>query len=179
MKTIKIDEVLHQYLLSKALTPGETLSAILTRELKIMPPLVSVEIEDNIYSYVASKAQQIGESATSILRRELGLDGEVPPTPHIVEFRIVDGTANNPWNTSTQPVLAAVGDTLRVVNHDSVSHQLHTSGVPFPHPMSAIAPGESADYVLVAPFDPAANQFLYDHLQGPSAQFWLKVLPPH
>lgn len=179
MKSIEIDEALYQYLASKAVANGEPVSAILRRELKLPAPLISVEIEEDMYSYVASKTKQFGESVSSILRRELSLDQGEHHDPKIVEFHIPLGTANKAWNVPEQPVLATVGDTLRVINDDAISHHVHTSGAPFPHPAAGIAPGGSADYLLMAPFDPGANQFLYDHEQGPAAQFWLKILPPH
>jgi negative regulator of replication initiation len=179
MKRIQIDDEIHQLLVSRAVDLGETPSNILRRELHLAPPADTIEIEDDIYRFLVSKAISLGESASSILRRELGLGANHEHAPSIVEFHIQAGTAGQAWNTRARAVVATVGDTLRIVNNDSVSHQLHTAGAPFPHPDSDILPGQSADFVLTAPFDPAANGSLHDHSFGPSAQFWIHVRVTH
>ena len=67
-------------------------------------------------------------------------------------------------------VVATVGDTLRIVNDDTVTHRLHTqNGRPFPHPANDIFPGDSADFVLETTYDPDAEGPLTDHDQGPTA----------
>lgn len=175
MKRIQIDDEIQQLLVSRAIDLGETPSNILRRELHLTPPADTIEIEDDIYRYIVSKAISLGESASSILRRELGLGANHGHAPSIVEFHIRPGTAGQAWNTREVAVVAAVGDTLRIVNNDSLPHQLHTAGAPFPHPDSDILPGQSANFVLTTPFDPAANGALHDHSFGPSAQFWIHV----
>ena len=55
---------------------------------------------------------------------------------------------------------------------DSVDHQLHTSGRPCGHG-SKIVPGASSDCVINASYSRAANGVIYDHLVGPSAEFYL------
>ena len=98
-----------------------------------------------------------------------------PPPGHVVVFHIPLGGSTTSWNTPANPVLAKVGDTLRLVNDDLVMHQLHTNGQPFGHPSMGIAPGQWADYVLLSTFSPPA--FLYSHLYGPSIQFFIQVVP--
>jgi hypothetical protein len=104
--------------------------------------------------------------------------GSAPATggqPALVVFHIPAGTGGSPWNTLATIVVAAVGDTLRIVNDDSVAHMPHASGSPFPHPTTDIQPGQQADYVLQSPFDPGTSTPLYDHDHGPAAQFWIRV----
>jgi hypothetical protein len=135
----------------------------------------TIEIDDDIFRFLLSKAREIGESASSILRRELNIDEQAHRPPVVVEFHIAAGTNAGPWNIRDEAVVAVVGDTLRIVNDDAKAHGLHTSGIPFPHPPSDILPGESRDFVLESPFDPATNGPLRDHDFGPGAQFWIKV----
>ena len=179
MKTIQIDRDVYNYVISRAAQAGESPSLILRRELRVPQPTETIEVDDDIYNYLLSKATNIGESASDILRRELNLD-EAPhdePTTAIV-FHIPAGTGNQPWNTLEHAIVATVGDTLRIVNDDTVPHRLHTSGIPFPHPSTDILPGQAADFVLQAPFDHSSGQPLYDHNAGPTAQFWITVRPP-
>jgi hypothetical protein len=138
---------------------------------------VTVEIDDDVYSVLTSRAVELAESASQILRRELGLDAAPPAGPNVVDFNIPPGTGHGPWNTPAQAVTAHVGDVLRIVNDDAVPHRLHTDGAPFPHPIAAIPPSQSAEYVLQAPFEPGAGHLLYDHDSGPAASFSLVVLP--
>jgi len=95
----------------------------------------------------------------------------------VVEFHIPAGTGGLAWNSAASIVIASVGDTLRIVNDDAMSHELHTNGAPFPHPTSDIAPGASADYVLQSPYEPVNSGALYDHRFGPPSQFWIRVVP--
>jgi len=150
MKRIQIDDEIQQLLVSRAVDLGETPSNILRRELHLIPPADTIEIEDDIYRFLVSKAVALGESASSILRRELGLSANHERAPSIVEFSIHAGTAGQAWNSREVAVVATVGDTLRIVNNDSVSHRLHTGGAPFPHPNSDILPGQSSNFVITA-----------------------------
>ena len=181
MKTIQIDRDVYDFLASKA-AGGEPLSQTLRRELHVPEPQAAVDIDDDVYAYLASKAASIGESASSILRRELHMDGQPQPPagggPRVVEFHVPAGTGANAWNTREQMLTASGGDTLRILNDDNVPHRLHTSGIPFPHPAADVVPGGSQDYMLQAPFDPGANQPLYDHDFGTTAAFWIKVSAP-
>jgi negative regulator of replication initiation len=179
MKTIKIDRDVYNYLMSKAASAGESPSLILRRELHLPQPTETIEVDDDTYNYLVSKTANFGESASDILRRELNLDEEPHdgPTGAIV-FHIPAGTGAQPWNTRESAIAATVGDTLRIVNDDSVAHRLHTNGNPFPHPSSDIPPGQAADFVLQTQFDSSAtSQPLYDHNAGPNAQFWINVRP--
>ena len=191
MKRIQLDDDVQQFLLSHSVELGESASSILRRELHLPLPPGSVEIDDDVYAFLVSRMQTIGESASSILRRELRLGSPPPagpsgpsepehppaPGPRIIEFRIAAGTGAGAWNTPTTAVIATVGDTLRIVNGDSVAHLPHTSGRPFPHPNVTIpiAPGQSADFPLTQSFDPRPNSPLTDHLTG--GQFWIEVRP--
>jgi len=177
MKRIQIDTDLQQFLLARGVGLGESASSILRRELHLPPPPGTVEIDDDVYDYLVARMQAVGETASVILRRELHLPAPVvvPHPPEVIEFRIAAGTGTQAWNQPANPVVAHVGDTLRVVNDDSVPHELHTSGRPFPHPAQAIDPGQSMDFTLLSAFDPGHDGALTDHLGGPASQFFLEV----
>jgi hypothetical protein len=179
MRTIEIEKSLLEYLQTKATSNGEAISEILRRELKISPPTVQIEIEDDVYNYILSKTASIGEPASTILARELHVEPD-NPAANIVEFHIKHGTGNQRWNTAEEIISAKVGNILRIVNDDIVSHRPHTSGIPFPHPDRDILPGGHADYLLQAPFPstPGAIESLYDHAFGQAAQFWIRVEQP-
>lgn len=179
MKTIQIDQDVYNYVISKAAQAGESPSLILRRELHLPQPTETIEIDDDTYKFLLSKTANLGESASDILRRELNLDEASHPEPaDAIVFHIPAGTGNQPWNTPESAIVATVGNMLRIVNDDTLPHRLHTSGIPFPHPSSDILPGQAADFVLEAPFDPGASQPLYDHNAGSDAQFWINVRPP-
>jgi hypothetical protein len=102
----------------------------------------------------------------------------VPRLPSVVEFQIPPGTGNTAWNTSVNPINVAVGQTLRIVNGDSVNHAIHTNGVPFPHG-NTIAPGASESRVATAPYDSRVSGPLYDHIfQGanPRPDIWINAI---
>lgn len=97
----------------------------------------------------------------------------------LVVFKIPAGTMSGDWNTSDERLVAEVGDTLRIVNDDSVHHRPHTEGAPFPNPDLAIAPGSSADYELVDPFSSDGEDGpLYCAIHGPTSEFWIDVVEP-
>lgn len=125
-----------------------------------------------------SKTINLGESASDILRRELKIESEpvVDPATAVV-FHIAAGTGALSWNTREHMIETVVGKTLHIFNDDSIPHRLHTTGIPFAHPSADIPPGQSAAFVLQAPFDPTVGQPLHDHVAGPSAQFWILVRP--
>jgi hypothetical protein len=135
----------------------------------------TIAIDDDIHRFLLSKAIEIGESASSILRRVLNIDGQAERPPMVVEFHIAAGTSGGPWNIREEAVAAVVGDTLRILNDDAEAHRLHTTGIPFGHPPRDILPGESEDFFLESPLDPATNGPLRDHDFGPGAQFWIEV----
>lgn len=93
----------------------------------------------------------------------------------IAEFTIPAGTGAGSWNTSENPVTAEVGDTLRLINGDSVPHRLHTDGQPFPHPAVDLGPGGDEEYVVGEGF---AGPSLYCHVHGSTAKFYFTVTNP-
>ena len=188
MKQITVDQDVFDFLASKAATPGEPPGDVIRRELRVPPAQKTLEIDDETYAFIASKTAVVGESVSDILRRELHLaggsapgappgPGQPAPSPAAVLFRIASGTGQGAWNDGSSRVIARVGDTLRIVNDDSVAHRLHTAGRPFPHPSADIFPGGSADFVLQTTFDPGVDGPLTDHAQGPQALFFLEVRP--
>ncbi len=105
----------------------------------------------------------------------LGLSGSIALADDpslIVEFRIKMGTSNQAWNLRTDPVVVNQGDTLRIYNDDSISHQLHTNGAPCPHG-NPILPGNYGDCVISKSYDPEILGPLYDHQFGKNASFWV------
>ena len=81
------------------------------------------------------------------------------------------------WNDKQHAVLVRVGDTLEIVNKDTVDHIVHTSGTPFPHGNRErpIHSGESIKIVITKAHDPEKNGALYDHLTGKESGqlFWI------
>lgn len=94
----------------------------------------------------------------------------------VVEFRIKAGTGLKAWNEVTDPVRVKVGDILRLVNDDDISHLLHTSGSPCPHGKHPMKPGESYDCFVSTPHD-ARRGDIYDHDGGPDAPFFVQADP--
>jgi hypothetical protein len=100
-----------------------------------------------------------------------------PQDPNVVVFRIKAGTGNQPWNTADTMVTVKVGQTLRIVNDDTVTHRLHTGGAPCPHGTN-FGPGASYDCVATRALDPAATPGrTYDHIVGDTALFFVKAVP--
>jgi len=90
-----------------------------------------------------------------------------------VEFHIKAGTGQNSWNDAASMLTVAVGDTVHIVNDDSIVHTLHTdNNTPCPHGTDMDAGGGSYDCVISYAFDPAADGPLHDHYY-PEAKFWL------
>jgi hypothetical protein len=194
MKSIQVDKDIVDHLLTHASNPGETAAEILRRELRIPQAQVLLDIDEDTYAFIASRSLAIGESASSILRRELHLSGPQPPAnpneppggpdphappntgPETLVFRIAAGTGSGAWNSRETMLVGRKGDTLRITNDDTVDHQLHTSGAPFPHPSMYTPPSQSSDFVLQTTYDPVQQGPLYDHMQGQQAQFWLRVV---
>lgn len=94
----------------------------------------------------------------------------------LVVFRILAGTGAGDWNTAETTVTARVGDVLRLVNDDSMSHRLHTDGAPFPHQVDELMPGEWEDFVLQSAYDSGPEPPLYCHVHGPTSEFWIDVI---
>ena len=101
-----------------------------------------------------------------------------PPAedPKIVMFNIAPGTGNNSWNTKETMLTVKIGQTLKIVNNDSVPHRLHTNGAPCAHGPEFL-PGQTFNCVISKVFDPGNNP-LYDHSAGTTAQFWVKAVTP-
>jgi hypothetical protein len=193
MKNISVDQDIFNLLVSKSTGPSDAIASVLRRELKVPQPQVTFEVDEQTYDFIAARTSIIGESTSDILRRHLGLSGtSVPPppttpptqppdTPPIttvpvtVIFRIVNGTGSLAWNARDAAVAATVGDTLRIVNDDSIPHRLHTDGRPFSHPANDIPPNQTADFLLMTAFSPEIDGPLTDHDYGLQAQFWIRV----
>jgi hypothetical protein len=97
--------------------------------------------------------------------------------PATIEFRIPVGTGTGSWNTRDNPVVVTIGDTLHIVNDDTIRHRLHTDGKPCPHGPEML-PGGSFDCAITRSIDPDSDGSLYDHYVGPSAKFWIKAVTP-
>ncbi len=94
------------------------------------------------------------------------------PNSQVVTFRIPAGTGRSAWNTLATTVRVFVGQTLRIVNDDSVNHRLHTGGAPCRHQPTNSAPGGSFDCVVSLPLEASAGR-TYDHLYGTGARFFV------
>ncbi len=115
------------------------------------------------------------ETAEDPKTEEPAKPAEPVKDPNVVEFRIAAGTGTKPLNTPATFVQAKVGQTLRFINDDTVTHRFHTGGTPCPHG-SNFAPGATYDCVLTKTIDTVANPgALYEHISGPTALFYLKV----
>ena len=94
----------------------------------------------------------------------------------IVEFHIKSGTGSGSWNTAETQAVVAMGDTLRIINDDSVVHRLHTNGKPCPHGPQ-IPVGTVFDCLITKEYNRTSDGDIYDHNVGPSAKFFVKVGP--
>ncbi len=79
--------------------------------------------------------------------------------PNVIEFRIKAGTGNGAWNTAETQINTKVGQTVRIINDDTVKHRFHTNGAPCPHG-NDIQPGKSEDCVIRNAY---VSSPLYDH----------------
>ena len=103
-------------------------------------------------------------------------------TIRMVEFVIKKGTGRQSWNTKENPIRAKVGDIIRFINEDDVTHQLHTYGAPCEHQWNAegeIEPGESWDCPASKPWNSLDEKEgpLHNHLVGQEAKVWIVVTP--
>lgn len=97
--------------------------------------------------------------------------------PNLVVYEIQPGTASQAWGTASNPITAKVGQTLRVVNKDSVVHRIHTGGKPFNH-TNNIAAGASADFKLVqAITTKAVGPETYEHNYGTNSPIFFNITP--
>jgi hypothetical protein len=104
------------------------------------------------------------------------LGGAAMAHAEIVEFHIQPGTGRGAWNTKDTAVEVKMGDTLRIINDDSIAHQLHTNGAPCDHGSYMRAAGGSYDCFVEFSLDPDTDGSLYDHLVGSSAPFWVRTI---
>lgn len=95
----------------------------------------------------------------------------------IVEFHIPLGTKLKPWNTPETVVEVRVGQTLRIVNDDTVVHRLHTNDDrPCLHQPESSRPGEFYDCLIINTADPEVD-LMYEHNVGSSARFYVRATP--
>jgi hypothetical protein len=94
----------------------------------------------------------------------------------VVEFHIAAGTGNKPWNTAATVLTVKVGQTLHIVNDDSIQHRLHTNGKPCPHGTTMPANGGVYDCVIASTYATESDGAVYDHFYGSSATFYLKAV---
>lgn len=92
----------------------------------------------------------------------------------IVNFTIPAGTGIKPWNTFDNPIRAKVGQTIRFLNNDSISHFLHTGGSPCPHGSHSFKTGETYDCVVTS-VHKSSDEDLYDHDSGPDSQVYIET----
>ncbi len=101
-------------------------------------------------------------------------EGTQPVDRGIVNFTIQPGTGIQPWNTFDNPIVAKVGQTIRFMNNDSMSHFLHTNGSPCPHGSHSFKSGETYDCVVTSVHQ-ASDEDLYDHDSGPDSQVYIET----
>lgn len=94
----------------------------------------------------------------------------------IVDFTIPAGTGSAPWNTSGDPVLGWIGDTVRFYNADIAPHRLHAVGQPGAHWADDLAPGGTFDWPLTD--TSTIGELLYDHDYSGDARFYIVVDAP-
>lgn len=94
------------------------------------------------------------------------------PIPLEVVFEIPAGTGSGSWNTAATQIETFIGQTLKIRNMDSITHQLHTNGRPCPHG-NAIPAGGMADCVISQSYNRTANGANYDHIAGTAANVFM------
>jgi plastocyanin len=95
----------------------------------------------------------------------------------VIEFHIKAGTGAASWNSSDELVTARIGDTVRIINDDSVVHALHTDDdVPCAHGSDMQPGGGHYDCVIENAYDPSVDGALIDHWHH-AAEFWLLATP--
>src|SRR5690606_13563508 len=100
---LEIEDATYQFILSRTIHFGESVTEVLRRELNLGGPAPEPEPEP---------------------------EPEPIPSGTIV-FRIKAGTGIQPWNLQEDMIRTTVGSVLRVFNDDAVPHRLHTNGMPF------------------------------------------------
>ncbi len=92
----------------------------------------------------------------------------------MIDFHIANGTVEKAWNSAQTPIKAKIGDTIHMINDDSVVHRLHTYGAPCDHGPD-FAPGATWDCVVTGAYSSTTDGALYDHNYGESAEVWFEV----
>ena len=132
------------------------------------------------YRY-AFKAKESGEQVYRVRMPKVGAvrSGTSPEQvltvaeESLVVFEIPPGTGGGDWNTEATKVVAKVGDTLRLVNDDVMTHGLASKdGKPFPGSSGSLPPGESVELVLESAFE----GWLFCSVHGQTSQFWIDVV---
>ncbi len=98
--------------------------------------------------------------------------GTMPVNSLSISFNILAGTGSGPWNLASKPMEVYVGQTLTIVNQDTVIHQMHTGGKPCAHG-APIPPGGSGNCVISADYSSVTSGGIYDHGAGVKAPFYL------
>lgn len=112
-------------------------------------------------------------AAPSISRAE----EDVEDSAEVVEFHINRGTGLKPWNTRDTVVNVKVGQTLRIINDDTIVHRLHTNNDrPCLHQPESSRPGDFYDCVIINPADPDVD-LMYDHNSGGTGRFFVRATP--
>jgi hypothetical protein len=112
------------------------------------------------------------------MTKTVGVFTAPPPTTtngNVVAFRIRAGTGSSPWNTAADPIRVFVGQTLQVSNDDTVAHQIHANGAPFPHQNGNQAPNSTVNLVVVNAHAATATD-TYEHNAGPSASIFIESI---
>lgn len=120
-------------------------------------------------------AARVTEDATSTVLPSYSvtlMEAPSQETGLTVNFVIPDGTGSKPWNTESTMVETFVGQTLKITNNDSVTHQLHTNGKPCAHG-AQIATGASVNCTIGSAYDYKTNGIIYDHNLGTKSTFYL------
>ena len=104
-----------------------------------------------------------------------GGGGGTSTDPNSITFHITAGTGNGSWNTPANPVVAYVGQTLKVMNDDTQVHRMHTNGSPCPHQPTNSSQGQFYNCALANAHSASAGDN-YDHDVGNNAAFYLTVI---
>lgn len=150
-----------------------------------VPTACALKNGDKATNYIIN-CRQPGTLSVSVVVTEGNVPTSVPPVSVVlpalpanaveinlqVDFTIPAGTGSNPWNTMATAVETFVGQTLKITNMDSITHQYHTNGRPCGHG-SAMAAGGTTNCVITRAYDYRTDGVLYDHNLGTRAAFYV------
>lgn len=114
-------------------------------------------------------------AVTRTFVRNVTANEVVTPPSNLVTFNIPAGTGTGRWNQSATPAVVFKGQTLRILNQDTMVHRLHTGGNPCPHQGANIATGQAYDCVVTQAHSATATD-TYDHNVGNSANFYILAI---